>query len=107
MCVQLEEGQAVRNVDEIMSVEGVDVYFVGPSDLSQSLGYPGRPETPEVREAMEHVFSTVRSKGKISGSAGNAATTLGYLDQGVTYLYTHLTALLASGAGAYLREVSG
>jgi 4-hydroxy-2-oxoheptanedioate aldolase len=107
VCVQLEEGQAVRNVDEIMSVEGVDVYFVGPSDLSQSLGHPGRPDVPEVREAMEHVFSTVRSKGKISGSAGNAAATLGYLGQGVTYLYTHLTALLSTGAGAYLKEVSG
>ncbi|MDE2938551.1 MAG: aldolase/citrate lyase family protein [Chloroflexota bacterium] len=106
VCVQLEEGEAVRNVDEIMSVEGVDVYFVGPSDLSQSLGYPGRPDTPIVREAMEHVFSTVRGRGKISGSAGNAAATLGYLDQGVTYLYTHLTALLSAGAGAHLKEVS-
>ena len=107
VCVQLEEGQAVKNVDQIIGVEGVDVFFVGPSDLSQSLGYPGRPDTPEVREAMEHVFSTVRAAGKISGSAGNAGATLQYLDQGVTYLYTHLTTLLSSATRAFMAEVSG
>ena len=107
VCVQLEEGEAVRNVEEIMEVEGVDVLFVGPSDLSQSLGYPGRPETPVVREAMEHVFSTARAAGRVSGSAGNAAATRGYLYQGVTYLYTHLTTLLSSASRAFLVEVTG
>ena len=107
VCVQLEEGEAVKNVDQIIGVEGVDVFFVGPSDLSQSLGYPGRPDTREVREAMEHVFSTVRAAGKISGSAGNAGATLQYLDQGVTYLYTHLTTLLSSATRAFMAEVSG
>ena len=107
VCVQLEEGEAVRNVEEIMGVEGVDVLFVGPSDLSQSLGYPGRPDTPVVREAMEHVFSTVRAAGRVSGSAGNAGATRGYLDQGVTYLYTHLTTLLSSASRTFLDEVTG
>ena len=107
VCVQLEEGEAVENVEEIMAVEGVDVFFVGPSDLSQSLGYPGRPDTPEVQDAMEHVFSSVRAAGKISGSAGNAAATLRYLDQGVGYLYTHLTTLLGSASQSFLEEVGG
>ena len=107
VCVQLEEGQAVDNVEQIMGVEGVDVLFVGPSDLSQSLGYPGRPDTPVVQQAMEHVFSTARAAGRITGSAGNAEATQRYLDQGVTYLYTHLTALLASGSKAFLDEVRG
>ena len=107
MCVQLEEGEAVKNVDEILTVDEVDVFFVGPSDLSQSLGFPGRPDTPEVRQAMERVFSTVRAAGRISGSAGNAAATRQYLDQGVTYLYTHLTTLLSSGSKAFLDEVTG
>lgn len=107
VCVQLEEGEAVRNVEEIMSVDGVDVFFVGPSDLSQSLGFPGRPDTPEVRNAMEHVFSTVRAAGKISGSAGNAAATRRYLDQSVGYLYTHVTTLLSSASKAFLDDVGG
>ena len=60
VCVQLEEAEAVRNVDEIVSgSEDVDVFFVGPSDLSQSLGFPGRPDAPEVRDAMDTVFTTI------------------------------------------------
>ena len=105
VCVQIEEAEAVRNVDEIVQVDDVDVFFVGPSDLSQSLGHPGRPDTPVVREAMDGVFATVAATGKVSGSAGNAGATNRYLDQGVTYLYTHLTSLLSSGAETFLGEV--
>ena len=89
-----------------MRVEGVDVFFVGPSDLSQSLGYPGRPGAPEVRQAMDSVFATIAAAGKVSGSAGNANSTRRYRDQGVTYLYTHLTTLLSSAAGTFLDEVT-
>ena len=106
VCVQLEEGEAVRNVDEIVQVEGVDVFFVGPSDLSQSLGYPGRPDAPPVREAMDSVFATIAAAGSVSGSAGNASAMNRYMGQGVTYLYTHLTTLLSSAASSFLDEVS-
>lgn len=106
VCVQLEEAEAVRNVDEIVQVSGVDVFFVGPSDLSQSLGHPGRPDAPQVRQAMDTVFATIAAANKTSGSAGNTAATRRYLDQGVTYLYTHLTTLLATGAGTYLDSVN-
>ena len=107
VCVQLEEAEAVRNVDEIVSVEGVDVFFVGPSDLSQSLGFPGRPDAPEVREAMDTVFATIAAAGKVSGSAGNADATRRYLNQSVTYLYTHLTTLLSTATTSFLDEVTG
>ena len=106
VCVQLEEGEAVSNVDEIVQVDGVDVFFVGPSDLSQSLGYPGRPDAPPVREAMDTVFATIAAAGKLSGSAGNAAAHHRYMQQGVTYLYTHLTTLLSSAASTFLDDVT-
>ena len=106
VCVQLEESEAVENVDEIALVEGVDVLFVGPSDLSQSLGYPGRPDAPVVRDAMDGMFSSIVAAGKVSGSAGNSQATRRYMNQGVTYLYTHLTTLLSSAAGAFLEEVT-
>ncbi len=105
VCVQLEEAEAVRNVNEIVQVPGVDVFFVGPSDLSQSLGYPGRPDAPEVRQAMDTVLATIAAAGKISGSAGNTQAIQRYLDQGVTYLYTHLTTLLSSATETFFDEV--
>ncbi len=106
VCVQIEDAEAVDNVDEIVDVEGVDVFFVGPSDLSQSLGFPGRPEAQPVRNAMDHVFAVVSETGKVSGSAGNADATRRYLDKGVTYLYTHLTTLLASGSTSFLKSIT-
>ncbi len=106
VCVQIEDREAVENIDEIVGVEGVDVFFVGPSDLSQSLGYPGRPEHPVVRATMDRVFGVVASSGKVSGCAGNAEASRRYRELGVGYLYTHLTTVLASGARGYLGKVA-
>ena len=106
VCLQLEEAEAVRNVDEIVQVPSVDVFFVGPSDLSQSLGYPGRTDVREVRQAMDTVFTTIASANNVSGSAGNPQAIKRYLTQNVTYLYTHLTTLLSSSATSFFDEVA-
>jgi len=105
VCVQLEEAEALRNLGEILQVEGVDVFFIGPSDLSQSLGYPGRSDVPEVREAMDRAFAAIVAAGKVSGSAGNLQSIRGYQRKGVRYLYTHLPTLLASASKDFLSGV--
>ena len=94
----MEEEEALHNIEGILAVEGVDVFFVGPSDLSQSLGYPGRPDAPQVREAMDEAFAAIIAAGKVPGSAGNAQAIVNYLSAGVLYLYTHLPTLLADGS---------
>jgi 4-hydroxy-2-oxoheptanedioate aldolase len=98
VCVQLEELEALHNLDEILRVEGVDVFFVGPSDLSQSMGYPGRSDAPEVRAAMERTFAAIVAAGKVPGSTGNGQAIRRHLQHGVRYLYTHVPTLLASGS---------
>jgi 4-hydroxy-2-oxoheptanedioate aldolase len=105
VCVQLEEAEALGNLDEILQVEGVDVFFIGPSDLSQSLGYPGRSDAPEVREAMDRAFAAIVAAGKVPGSAGNLQAIRGYQRKGVRYLYTHLPTLLASASREFLTAV--
>lgn len=105
VCVQIEEQQAVDNLDEILDVEGVDVFFVGPSDLSQSLGYPGQRDAPPVKQAMETAFRKIAASGKISGSAGNAEAMQGYLHQGVRYLYTHVPTLLSNASKEFFEKV--
>lgn len=105
ICVQLEEEKALHNVAEILQVEGIDVFFIGPSDLSQSMGYPGRSDAPAVRKAMDKAFSTIVAAGKTPGSAGNIEASLDYLSKGILYLYTHLTTLLASASVEFLNAV--
>jgi 4-hydroxy-2-oxoheptanedioate aldolase len=105
VCVQLEEVEALHNIDDILNVEGVDVFFIGPSDLSQSMGYPGRRDAPEVQRAIDSAFATIRTAGKVPGSAGSIPSIVDYLSKGCLYVYTHLPRLLASASAEFMRAV--
>jgi len=65
--VQVEHIEAVNNLEEILSVEGVDGFFIGPYDLSGSLGIPGQFEHPYMKEAMERIQTIGNDSGKFSG----------------------------------------
>ena len=65
--VQIETQEAVKNAEEIMSVDGIDAFFVGPFDLSSSMGLMGQIEHPKVREAIERVFEAGKNAGIASG----------------------------------------
>ena len=105
VCVQLEEVEALRNLEAILQVQGVDVFFVGPSDLSQSMGYPGQANAPAVRSAINSAFAAIRSAGRVPGSAGSADLIAEFVGEGCLYLYTHLPRLLAAGAARFMRTV--
>lgn len=65
LVVQVETALGVENAAEIAAVDGVDVVFVGPGDLAVSMGVA--MGSPEHSAAVEHVLTTVRDAGKISG----------------------------------------
>ncbi len=50
--VQIETRIGLQNLEAIASVEGISAVFLGPSDLSADMGHPGRPEVPEVQDAI-------------------------------------------------------
>lgn len=68
--VQLETREALAAVDEIAAVPGVDALFIGPSDLSASLGHLGETMHPEVLELMGRAVRRARALGKHVGSLG-------------------------------------
>jgi len=105
VCVQLEELQALDNLEAICAVDGVDVVFVGPSDLSQALGVPGRHDAPILQETMRKAFSRIISCGKLAGTTGEAASIRMYRDCGVSYFYTHVTRILRTGAAEFFKGV--
>lgn len=106
VCVQIEDKAAVDNLDSIAKVEGIDVLFIGPSDLSQSLGHPGDAGHPVVKKVMDDAFSKIIESGKIAGTAGNLEITPRRLEQGVKYYYTHLTTLLSYSSSAFLSNAN-
>jgi 4-hydroxy-2-oxoheptanedioate aldolase len=69
MCllVQVETASALAQVDAIAAVQGVDGVFIGPADLSASMGHLGQPGHPEVRAAIEHAFERIQAAGKAAG----------------------------------------
>lgn len=66
--LQLEGIDAIRNLDEILEVDGVDILFIGPYDLSQSLGIPGQVNNPKVVNAMKDIVKKAKDKGKVVGT---------------------------------------
>lgn len=85
--VQLEGQEAIRNLDEIMEVEGIDIMFIGPYDLSQSLEVPGQTTHPLVVQQMKKIVDKAREKNILVGTFTDSLETLKmWSDAGVRYL---------------------
>lgn len=84
--VQIETRQAVDNANEIAAVDGVDVLFVGPLDLSYQLGCPGNFEHPDELAAFDRVIAACRTHGKAAGILSNPQNVNDHLDRGFTFI---------------------
>lgn len=102
IAIQLEEKEAIDNLDQLLTVEGVDVFFIGPSDLSQAMGYPGNPKAKPVAAAIDKSLASIAAARRISGTPATVDNVNEVLEKGVRYIYTHLPRLISSAAHAYL-----
>lgn len=85
--IHIEGIDGVRNIDGILEVPQIDVIFLGPYDLSCSLGIPGQVDSPKVREAMQAVVEKASAAGKIVGSFYRDAAEAGEARaQGIRYV---------------------
>ncbi len=102
VCVQLEDAAAITHADEILAVDGIDVFFIGPSDLSQSMGFPGDPNATPVADAIAATLGKINAAGKTAGMPAATDTVDTVLARGCRYVYTHLPKVLGNGAQAFL-----
>ncbi len=87
--IQIEDVEAVDLVDDIAAVDGVDVLFVGPGDLSLGYGAPGELRHPKVQAAMDAVVEACRKHGKTAGTpAIDSEDAKKLLDRGFGYVTT-------------------
>lgn len=85
--LQVEGKEGIANLDAILEVQGYDILFVGPYDLSQSLGIPGQIDHPQMKETMTEVAQKAQSKGKQLGTFADSLETARALQQaGFDYL---------------------
>ncbi len=93
--VHIEGQRGLNNLDEIMTVEGIDVLFLGPYDISQSLGLPGDVRNPKVEEALKVAAGKARAKGRAVGSyAKDVEMGKWLIDLGVQYLSINVDATI-------------
>ena len=104
--VQIETAEGVANAGDIAAVDGVDGVFVGPSDLSASMGLLGQQAHPDVVAAVRRAFRAVLDAGKPVGvNAFDAQMARGYLEDGAAFLLAGAdVALLARGSEAIAAE---
>lgn len=106
--IQIETQDAVDAIDAYLAIDDIDVLFLGPTDLSQSLGHPGDLRHPDVLAAMDRVADAVVGSGTTLGIyAGTVDMTKEWLDRGARYFTTSLEPFLRDGMRAHLRDVRG
>ena len=101
--IQIESPQAVDNADAIASIEGVDVLFVGPTDLSHSMGMLGQFDRPEFVRAIERTAEAAAKHGKHSGLLLPAAGDVGrYYKIGFRFMASGSDVVLLNNAAVSL-----
>jgi 4-hydroxy-2-oxoheptanedioate aldolase len=109
MCiVHIESERSVQNLDRLLTVDAIDVYYLGPEDLSNSLGIPGQSKDPRVVKLVEDSIRKITAAGKTAGCiAADAATARRYVELGALYIATHAMRFMANASRQFMTEVRG
>lgn len=105
--VQVEHIDAVKNLDEILAVDGVDGIFIGPTDLSQSMGITGQFNNPVLRDTISSIINRVKATDKWLGIfCINSADAKDWESKGVPFLAMGTdTMLFAQAARDIVRQM--
>ncbi len=96
--IHIEGEKAVKEIEAIIETSGIDVIFLGPWDLSQSLGIPGKTKDPQVIQLMEKVIKICQKKGVVTGTFVRFVDEAKHwIEQGVKYM------MLSTDAGLLLQ----
>ena len=104
--VLIEEIEAVRNLAQILTVDHIDVFFVAPSDLAQTMGHIGNHTHPMVQDVIDKALAQIVGAGRVAGTLVHDDNVERYLDLGVRFLMNSWTGWVAQGAKAYLGKIA-
>jgi 4-hydroxy-2-oxoheptanedioate aldolase len=98
----VETLEAIGNIDQLVAVEGIDVFFIGPGDLSQNMGYPpapsfGQPRPQAVIDKVGFTVEKIRAAGKVAGTLVTSDELPYWLEKGVQFFYVHSDPFLRLG----------
>ncbi len=106
--IQIETLQAVESLNDILTVDDVDVVFFGPTDLSSSMGMPGDITNPKVVELIERCGRQVTAAGKAAGVlARDPKGFMEWKSEGFQYICANASSLMSRAAQEYIRGIKG
>ena len=104
--IHIETAEAVEQLPEILTVEGLDVIFIGPTDLSHSLGVPGQTDHPTVKTAMEKIVEAVSKTHLDLGiMVPDAQAAQEWHERGARYITVTFESMLNPGARQFFSSV--
>lgn len=104
----IETVEAVRNLDAMLAVAGIDVFFIGPNDLSVSMGYPGNQAHPDVQATIRDCIKRIRDASKVAGlmlSTNEQFAT--FADLGARYMTVSITNLVVGALKKVVGDTKG
>ncbi|MCZ7931181.1 aldolase/citrate lyase family protein [Agrobacterium leguminum] len=107
----IETVDAIDALDEMLTVEGIDLFFIGPGDLSQDMGYPpappfGEPRPDVVMEKVAIAVDKIRAAGKIAGTLATLDEMPHWRERGVQFFYVHSDPFLRRGLAAVKKALA-
>lgn len=98
----IETTSAIDGLEDILAVDGIDVFFIGPGDLSQDMGYPpappfGKPRPEQVMAKVAEAVDKIRAAGKIAGTLATLDEIPHWRTKGVQFFYIHSDPFLRAG----------
>ncbi len=105
LLVQAETVLAMDNLDAIAATPGVDGVFIGPADLSASMGHPGNPNHPAVKAAIEDGVRRILKAGKAPGILSlDESQAQHWLDKGARFVAVGMDTVMLANAARQLRQ---
>jgi len=106
LIVQVETPASIDALPEIVKIPGIDVVFIGPTDLSNSLGHPGNFKHPDVQAAFDRIVDIVGESDKILGVlATTTEASLEWQARGARYLLCVFEAILGPAVRSFLKTI--
>lgn len=105
LIIQVETVEAMQNLEEIAAVEGIDAIFIGPTDLSASMGHIGQADHPDVVAAIEQAIEIITKSGKAAGLLSvNIEAARHYEAKGARFIGVGVDTLLLASATKQLAD---
>jgi 2-dehydro-3-deoxyglucarate aldolase len=111
LIVQIEHKDAVKNIDDILDVPGIDGTFIGPYDLSMSMGLPGQLDHPDVLAARARVLAATKAHGLAPGihlvhPDRAASAIVGIVEEGYQFIALGTDILFLGDASRSLQRIA-